>query len=282
MFVDDVALLACPETHSPLRYEGTNLELKLQDGVLICEETGTAWYVEETWPRLYKDRPLVGKKKLLQRLYEELPRLHDPLVRYTLPLFQQSGSEAELRRAAIARLELEQLKPGKDGVVRILEVGVGTGANLPYLLEALPEGLRLELWGCDLSLGMLKLCRQRCEGQPLLKDTRLLMADALALPFRDQVFDRVFHVGGIGGMASPKAALAEMLRVARPGSPLVVVDEQLDGARSPSAWQRLTFKAITFYDDAPAAPIDALPPSVREKKVEQLSPFYYGLSFRAP
>jgi ubiquinone/menaquinone biosynthesis C-methylase UbiE len=141
----------------------------------------------------------------------------------------------------------------------------------------LPAGLPVEIWGCDLSRGMLAVLRRRlAPGDEL----RLLLADAHALPFPDGAFDRVFHVGGINGYRDPGRALAEMARVAGPGTPIVVADEQLDPTRAHSLWQRATFKLVTFYDPHPHCPVEALPPDATDVQVEQIDRFFYCLRFR--
>jgi ubiquinone/menaquinone biosynthesis C-methylase UbiE len=87
-------------------------------------------------------------------------------------------------------------------------------------------------------------------------------------------------VGGIGGFGDPGKALAEMARVARPGTPIVVVDEQLDQTRHNSLYHRLGFRMLTFYDRDPKAPTDQLPPGATAVLEEPVSRFYYCLSFR--
>src|SRR5262249_6901147 len=140
-------------------------------------------------------------------------------------------------------------------------------------------GLAVEIWGLDLSLGMMNIGRRRLrrEGR---SDVRLLMADAHALPFPDASFDRVFHIGGIAGYRDPAAALAEMARVALPGTPIVVVDEQLDRAVPQSLYNRLTFRLVTFYDPDPHCPVEHVPPRAWEVRAEQLSRFFYCMIFR--
>jgi ubiquinone/menaquinone biosynthesis C-methylase UbiE len=182
----------------------------------------------------------------------------------------------------VKRLQLPQLRrPTARQPLRILEVGVGTGANLPLLERHLPRGLDIELWGLDLSAGMIERCRRR-SATHAGRRVRLLLADAHALPFRDAWFDRVFHVGGIGGYRDPRTALGEMGRVARPGTPIVVVDEQLDPQRTHSLYHRLMFRALTFYDPAPAAPRIHLPDGAADVTEEQVSRFYYCLTFHMP
>src|SRR6202035_247553 len=100
---------------------------------------------------------------------------------------------------------------------RVLEVGVGTGANLRYLP---PD---IDFYGLDLSWGMLRKCRKKlrkCSGP-----ARLSQAEASHLPFRTEVFDCVFHVGGINFFSDPKRAIREMIWVAKPGTKIVISDE---------------------------------------------------------
>src|SRR5438876_6035125 len=107
----------------------------------------------------------------------------------------------------------------------------------------------------------------------------LVLADGHALPFPDASFDRVYNVGGIGTYHDPHRALAEMARVARPGTPIVVVDEQLDPHREHSLYHRAMFRALTLYDPAPSSPRCYLPDGVVNVVDEQASRFYYCLTF---
>ncbi|MEK3903244.1 class I SAM-dependent methyltransferase [Paenibacillus sp. FSL R7-0179] len=45
------------------------------------------------------------------------------------------------------------------------------------------------------------------------------------LPFQDNSFDSVYHVGGINVFSDPHAAVLEMIRVAKPGTRLMIADE---------------------------------------------------------
>jgi ubiquinone/menaquinone biosynthesis C-methylase UbiE len=181
----------------------------------------------------------------------------------------------------MTRLDLASLRPIPGERLRILEVGIGAGANLSLLDRDLPPYCDVEIWGLDLSVGMLERCRRRLAQDPG-RPVRLLLADAHALPFPDACFDRVFHVGGIGGYGNPGRGLAEMARVARPGTPILVVDEQLDPAWRTSPFHRLVFRALTFYASESASPVGDLPPGATDVVSEQLSRYYYGLTFRMP
>jgi len=269
----DLTQVRCPQCRGPLSGSPTT-------GPLVCE-SGHRWPVIRGLARLYEAGEVRGNDRLMNLIYDRLAPLHDPAVALALPLCG-TGTEPALRRTYFDRLELEQLKPRADGApIRILEIGMGTGANVSWLRDRIPHGLDYELWGVDLAEGMLKLCLRRLDRRPEPR-VRLALADAHALPFADQSFDRVFHIGATNNYRDPDLALAEMARVARPGTPIVVVDERLDSSTPQSAYHRLMFRLVTFYDWAPREPVSMLPPDAVDVRDEQIARFFYCLSFRMP
>lgn len=275
----DVPLLACPTCQAGLTYEGVATDAP-RDGALRCDSCAARWPIVDGLPRLYVEREVQGNDRLMRLFYDGLPALHDPAVRFILPLMQGS-SEASLRDHYLQRLALDQLRPPPDGrPVRILEVGAGCGANVARVLARVPPGVPVELWGLDLAAGMLRVMRRRLprRGVPL---PRLVQADAHALPFPAATFDRVFHVGGIAGYRDPRRALAEMARVARPDTPIVVVDEQLDPAVRHGPLRRFLFWTATFYDPGTRCPRHLLPADAYDVREEQSSNCYYCLTFKA-
>jgi demethylmenaquinone methyltransferase / 2-methoxy-6-polyprenyl-1,4-benzoquinol methylase len=64
----------------------------------------------------------------------------------------------------------------------------------------------------------------RAPGTPAAGPVRFAAGDALRLPFRDRAFDAVTISFGLRNVADPDAALAEMLRVTRPGGRLVICE----------------------------------------------------------
>lgn len=279
MTVDDVGSLACPRCRRKLTYRGvTDRDGRLDRGRIACSACRATWPVRDGLARLYDEEQVQGIDRWMRLAYDYLGRLHEPGVRYLLPLLQLEGVS---RDSYMRRVELGKLRWVGTRRPRILEVGVGDGANLPLIERDLPRGLEADIWGVDLSEGMLDTCRRRLQGRQG-RPVRLLLADAHALPFPDASFDRVFHVGGIAGYRDPRRGLAEMARVAKPGTPIVVVDERLDPRRAHGLYQRLAFRAITFYDSTPGAPIEELPPGAEGIVDEQATRFYYCLTFRMP
>jgi SAM-dependent methyltransferase len=277
----DVPALRCPETGGPLRWVGRLDDGRLWEGTLTSDG-GPSWPVQRGWARLFREDRVGPSDRFMRRwFYDAVPFLHDAAVRVAVPVLQAGGTEAQARWFIADRLRLGALRPHDDGTpVRVLEVSVGRGANLPYLRTLAPADLPVEWWGLDLASGMLRGARRTVRRLDL--DMRLIQADAHRLPLADALFDRVLHVGGINAFSDVAGALSEMCRVARDDARIVVVDEQLDPRMRPSLYQRAGFRLATFYDDDPRSPTDRLPAGVRDVRDEQASPFFYCLSFGPP
>ena len=125
-----------------------------------------------------------------------------------------SAGQVRLWRRAVARIT------GAGPGDRVLDLAAGTGTSA---LSFTATGA--DCVACDFSLGMLRAGQSRRAGRTQRGGRLGLVAgDALRLPFRDQAFDAVTISFGLRNVASPGAALAEMLRVTRPGGRLVVCE----------------------------------------------------------
>jgi ubiquinone/menaquinone biosynthesis C-methylase UbiE len=107
---------------------------------------------------------------------------------------------------------------------RILEVGAGTGRNLPYYRHA--EELVLS----DPDPAMLGRARRRAAGEEC--PIHLIGADAERLPFPDASFDEVIASLVFCTIPHPETAFAEVRRVLAPGGTLRL----LEHVRSPRRW----------------------------------------------
>jgi demethylmenaquinone methyltransferase/2-methoxy-6-polyprenyl-1,4-benzoquinol methylase len=107
---------------------------------------------------------------------------------------------------------------------QVLDIAAGTGTSSRTFTTAGSYCI-----ACDFSLGMLQVGARRAAGRrqpagPATGPVRFVAGDALRLPFRDRAFDAVTISFGLRNVADPDAALAEMLRVTRPGGRLVICE----------------------------------------------------------
>lgn len=111
---------------------------------------------------------------------------------------------------AIGRAIVAQTGSG----AQILEIGIGSGR---IALPVAAAGARVT--GIDVSSGMLATARERAAqaGLPLW----LIKADAQALPFANATFDAVLAVHVLHLIPDWRAALAEMVRVVKPGGAII-------------------------------------------------------------
>jgi ubiquinone/menaquinone biosynthesis C-methylase UbiE len=98
----------------------------------------------------------------------------------------------------------------------VLEIGVGTGRNLPHY----PTDIHLV--GIDVSPAMLAIARERASGLRL--DVDLREGDAQLLEFPDAHFDTVVCTLMLCSVADDRRAIAQMARVLKPGGRAVIVE----------------------------------------------------------
>ncbi len=101
---------------------------------------------------------------------------------------------------------------------RVLEVGVGTGMSLPNY----DAGVRVT--GIDLSSAMLKKARKRVDRENLSNIEAVLEMDAGDMEFADGAFDVVVAMYVLTVVPDPKAVMAELARVCKPGGDVVVLN----------------------------------------------------------
>jgi ubiquinone/menaquinone biosynthesis C-methylase UbiE len=98
----------------------------------------------------------------------------------------------------------------------VVDVGCGTGALLSQLAASYPQA---RLAGIDPCPEMLAIARER-----LPPGVELKQGWAEGIPYPDGSFDAVVSCNVFHYIREPRVALAEMLRVLRPGSTLVITD----------------------------------------------------------
>jgi ubiquinone/menaquinone biosynthesis C-methylase UbiE len=144
-----------------------------------------------------------------QQFYGQWADLYDALARSTPGL-------GNLRAKATDTLSLE---PGDT----VVEMGCGTGANLPYLRERVgPEG---RVVGVDFTQGMLARARDRIdrENREEWQNVHLVRADATEIEFREPP-DAILATFVVGMLADPEEAVNRWADVLAPGGRLALLD----------------------------------------------------------
>ena len=107
---------------------------------------------------------------------------------------------------------------------RTLEIGAGSGLNLPHYTPAVSE-----LVVSEPSPHMLAQLREKLTAEPpRTGDWRLVEASGEQLPFADRSFDTVLATFVLCTTPDPKGALAEIARVLKPGGEYLFLEHVRD------------------------------------------------------
>ena len=120
--------------------------------------------------------------------------------------------DESVREAAIAKANV------RPNMV-VADVGTGTG----YVATGLAP-LVHKVYGVDASAEMLRVAEENMR-QRGLTNVEFKTGDGLNLPFEDHSLDAVFANMYLHHIEEPPLAIAEMVRVLKPGGVLVITDE---------------------------------------------------------
>lgn len=245
-------------------YSGNNLQL--EDGSLVDPGTGERFSIQNGIPVILREQEVKGLNRLYQRRYDWLSYFYDFMAARLGPFF---GADKVFGQIA----ESMEVRPGDW----MLETSIGTGQQVANLLRHGKVAERVV--GLDISMGMLRRCLRNARRWPAAPD--LVQGNAETVPFSDETFDMVFHIGGINFFSDKERAVLEMIRVAKPGARLYIGDEtEKLLEKQPSVVNRYYQKADTgLY----APPLEFIPDSVEEVANNYLwDGKMYLISFRKP
>lgn len=263
-------LLCCPSCQGDLSLRHERGDKIVDEGSLFCSHCELSFLISNAIPRFIDLQQLEGLDRRFARFYDWFSHLY---ALFTKVAFIPFGGDRKARKQILDRLEL------KGG--RILEVSIGSGANLPYLFESPTVG---EVYGLDISAGQLAQCSHFVTKRGWPVD--LFLGTAEVLPFKGGSFDSVFHIGGINFFSRKKEAIDEMIRVARPGSKIVIADESERVARLIARIPGLSRSHQGKKVDT-SVPVDLVPDTMEEKRVDGIWKVHgqyhgYCLEFRKP
>jgi ubiquinone/menaquinone biosynthesis C-methylase UbiE len=115
-----------------------------------------------------------------------------------------------------------------------LEIGFGTGLNLPYYQKHIQK-----LTTVDANPGMNALALKRIQASDVTVEHHVLNGENL--PFADQSFDSVVSTWTLCSIANVKQALQQIYRVLKPGGQFFFIEHGLSDNPKVEVWQnRLT------------------------------------------
>lgn len=150
-----------------------------------------------------------GKKQEVGRMFDSIAGRYDFMNR-----FLSMGTDRGWRRKAIALLKKEQPR-------LILDVATGTADMAILAAKQLNPD---KVVGIDISEKMLEIGRQKIEDQALGSKIELFSGDGETINFPDRTFDAVMVAFGVRNFEHLQKGLSEIIRVLKPGAPLVVLE----------------------------------------------------------
>jgi demethylmenaquinone methyltransferase/2-methoxy-6-polyprenyl-1,4-benzoquinol methylase len=140
-----------------------------------------------------------------------------------------AGLDVRWRTRAIKELEL---RPG----ARVIDLCTGTG---DLAVTAVREQPSASVVGIDFAGEMLRLAHRKILSLDLQRSIRVVRGDGMYIPLADQSCDAATIGFGIRNVVQPRAALAELARVLRPGGRLAILEfgqPRVPGIKTLYAW----------------------------------------------
>ncbi|MHA1943014.1 MAG: class I SAM-dependent methyltransferase [Candidatus Thorarchaeota archaeon] len=165
-----------------------------------------------------------------------------------------------------------------EGPCKIIDVSIGTGANFIALHNQFKNQMeRFNLHGMDLSTGMLNVSQRKFEDKGIA--VSLTHGSVFNIPLQKNQFDIVLHSGGINTFSDIPVSLNEMLRIAKSGGIIIVVDEGLSPKKRETEEGKAIMKTNTLFAATP--PLEHIPEKAKDVEVSYImNETFYQVVFR--
>jgi SAM-dependent methyltransferase len=238
-------LICCPHCRGELTYDQDE-EAGIGAGI-TCNGCGRNYDCSDGYPSFINGTALLYRSRRDKFIRSVYVRTYTPVTNF---MFLFCGGAASARNEVLSRLKL---KPG----AYVLETGMGYGENFLWLKRHVED---LNLFGLDIQVEMMANCRRNLNRWGITAG--IVRADAVRVPFRDDSFDVVFHLGAINLFSDKKRAIEEMIRVAKPGTHIVIADETEKAGK--------LFNLFTGPADRIIPPVDLIPESMENITMETI------------
>ncbi len=260
-------IYTCPECKGKFEIVKTDSaeDQEILEGTLKCRTCKRKATIRKGIPALINQGNVKGSDLKFQKFYDRISPVYDPIVRFASRIL--FGGDIAFRGEFARHLEL---KP-RD---KVLEVSVGSCGNYPYIGTFTGQ---LDLFGLDISKNFLKQGLKNINRWKI--DAQLCQGNADDMPYADDSFDCVFHKGGINGFTDKSKALAEMFRVAKPGSLITVSDETENMFYTKKQFKKM---GLPSFEEL-GAPLDLIPEEAEDVELQQTGlGMMYVMKFRKP
>ena len=209
------------------------------------------------------ENSLHGNNQKFEKLYNRIA----PFYHLSQKLFYQFkfGGEPVFRNEFLKYINIQDMD-------MVLETSVGTGDNFCYMNK------KATYYGVDISIGMLKQAVKHARKWTL--NAEFVCCEAEDLPFNNGIFDVVYSCGGINFYNDKQKAVDEMIRVAKSGTKIFIIDETEKTVRE--IYKNVPGKNL--YDITQTViPLDLIPEEMKNIKHEIVCKGYmYIIEFEKP
>jgi len=255
--------LCCPKCHSDLTLndERTNVD-EVTAGSLLCQDCKKEYKIEQGIPDFLLPEHLNEKDRKWMLEYDSMARSYDLLMTLIIPTLSIGLEPFERYRWT--------KKLGIRSESHVLDVSTGTGKNLQFIRRQI--GSNGKIAAMDISKGMLNHAYAKTKRKKW-NNIELHRANASHLPYKNNTFDAVMHVGGINTFGQKGKALQEMTRVAKKNAKIIIIDEGLAPEKQKTFLGKFQLRTNRLYFCQP--PTKLLPNNIKNVQVTwKTDPFW--------